>query len=91
MLGRRELSIAGNIISVIMSEGSVVVMSAPGLAPLDEDTVLCCTKADKDGKHDASCVIGCISEVFGPVRRVLVQAVHMTYVYIENIPTCVSS
>ncbi len=77
LLGRRELSIAGNIISVITSEGSVVVVSAPGLAPLDEDTVLCCTKSDKEGKLGASSTIGCISEVFGPVRRVLVQAVHM--------------
>ncbi len=56
----------------------MVVMSAPGLGPLDEDTVLCCTKSYKEGKFGASSVIGCISEVFGPVRRVLVQAVHMT-------------
>ncbi len=60
----------------------MVVMSAPGLAPLDEDTVLCCTMAaangsvgsstesDKEEKLGAAAasVLGCISEVFGPIR-----------------------
>ncbi len=71
---------------MIMSEGSVVVMSAPGLPPLDEDTVLCCTmaasgndsssssssikSAEKGKKLGETSVLGCISEVFGPVRQV---------------------